>query len=283
MQIEILGSGGAVTTPRVGCMCDICVEARARGVPYSRTGPTLFVHGPDVLIDTPEEIKAQLNRSRVREVKGCFYSHWHPDHVMGRRVWEKNKDGRHWPPRNRQTDVYVPQKVAQDFRGALGTWAHLTFLEQNGLIRLIELADGDVVTLGDTTIRPFPLAEDCVYAFMFEDGGKRALVVADELLRWEPSREVQGVDVAVLPMGVVEFNPFTGERQIAAANPLLTCEATFRETLAVVRKLRAVRVVLAHIEEPDQLSYDDLRELSDRLQGDGLNVVFAYDTMLVDV
>ena len=38
----------------------MCVEARENGVPYSRTGPSLFVHGPDVLIDTSEEIRLQL-------------------------------------------------------------------------------------------------------------------------------------------------------------------------------------------------------------------------------
>ena len=64
MQIEILGSGGAITTPRPGCHCLVCVEARAKGVPYSRTGPSLFVHGLDVLIDTPEEIKEQRTQDR---------------------------------------------------------------------------------------------------------------------------------------------------------------------------------------------------------------------------
>ncbi len=99
MQIEILGSGGAITTPRPGCDCPVCIEARVKGVPYSRSGPSLFVHGPDVLIDTPEESKDQINRSRITRINACFYSHWHPDHVMGRRVWETmNADLRNWPP-----------------------------------------------------------------------------------------------------------------------------------------------------------------------------------------
>jgi phosphoribosyl 1,2-cyclic phosphate phosphodiesterase len=65
MRIEFLGSGGAITTPVFGCRCRVCTVARARGVPYSRTGPSVCVRGPDVLIDTPEEIKLQLNTSRV--------------------------------------------------------------------------------------------------------------------------------------------------------------------------------------------------------------------------
>jgi hypothetical protein len=40
---------------------------------------------------------------------------------------------------------------------------------------------------------------------------------------------------------------------------------------------------MTHIEEPDDLTYDDLQAFSERLQQEGLPVVFAYDTMLVDV
>lgn len=115
MQIEFLGTGGAITTPRPGCDCRICAQAREKGLPYARTGPSVFVHGPDVLIDTPEEIKNQLNRSRVTRIGACFYSLWHPDHTMGRRVWEANYDWRHWPPQHRPTPIYLPQQVAEDF------------------------------------------------------------------------------------------------------------------------------------------------------------------------
>ena len=57
MKLEFLGSGGAGTIPKPLCQCRVCVQAREKGVPYSRTGPSLFIHGPDVLFDTPEEIK----------------------------------------------------------------------------------------------------------------------------------------------------------------------------------------------------------------------------------
>lgn len=283
MRIEFLGSGGAITTPVAGCRCRVCTEARARGVPYSRMGPSIFVHGPNVLIDTPEEIKLQLIRAGIEEIPACFYSHWHPDHVMGRRVFEENADWRNWPPRNKCTDVYLPHQVARDFRTTLGTWDHLKYLEHRGVIRLIELPDGEAVTLRDTTIQPFPLAQGSVYGFLFEEASKQALIVPDDLHGWEPSAEVQGADLAVIPMGVVEFDPFTGERRIPADHPVLEWEATFRETLELVPQLGAAHVVMTHIEEPDGLSYDDLQLLSERLQREGFNVIFAYDAMVVDV
>jgi phosphoribosyl 1,2-cyclic phosphate phosphodiesterase len=283
MKVEFLGTGGAITTPNPGCDCQICVQARAEGIPYSRWGPSLFVHGPNVLIDTPEEIKQQLNRSQVKEIAACFYSHWHPDHIMGRRVWEMNHDWRNWPPRDRKTDIYLPQQVALDFRDSLGTWAHLSFLEQSNLVRIHPLRDGETVQINSTTIRPFRLAEDYVYAFLFEGEGKRLLIIPDELFGWEPLEEVKGVDLAVLPMGVMEYDPITNARRIPENHPVLESEATFRQTLDVVKGLNARYTVLTHIEEPDGLGYDDLRELGQRLRSQAFEIDFAYDTMIIDV
>jgi phosphoribosyl 1,2-cyclic phosphate phosphodiesterase len=94
---------------------------------------------------------------------------------------------------------------------------------------------------------------------------------------------VQGVDLAILPMGITEFDVFTGERLIPAQHPVLKVEATYLETLETVRQLRAGRVILSHIEESFRLNPDDLSELSARLQDGGLSITFAYDGMRVEV
>lgn len=283
MKVEFLGTGGAGTIPKPGCACRVCVQARAKGLPYSRSGPSLFVHGPNILIDTPEEIKDQLNRSQITNLSACLYSHWHPDHVMGRRVWEMNLDPYHWPPRHKQVDIYLPQQVAQDFCRQLGTWNHLAYLQKLRLVRLIKLNDGDSITLGGVNIFPFRLAEDYVYAFLFEDGQKRLLIAPDELFGWEPPAQVQGVDLAIIPMGLIEFDYFTGERRLPQNHPVLKKEATFPQTLEIARRLNASRVIITHIEEMNGLSYDDLQRVAEKLQAEGLNLTFAYDTMMVEV
>jgi len=283
MRIEFLGTAGALPTPRPGCACAVCEQARARGVPYRRSGPSLFVHGPDVLVDTPEEIAMQLNRARIMALPNALYSHWHPDHMMGRRIWEMNMDWEHWPPQNQVSDIYLPQQVAADFRERLGAWEHLAYFEERGIVRLHVLNDGDSLTLGRTQITPFPLAAIYVYAFLFEENGKRVLIAPDELVGWRPPNFVHGVDLAVIPKGIQEFDPFTGERRIPAAHPILRTEATFRQTLEIVRQMAAKRVVMTHIEEADRLSHDHLLRLEKRLQSEGLNVSFAYDTMVLDL
>lgn len=284
MRIEFLGTGGAVPPPRPGCACRICAQAREKGVPHSRGGPSLFVHGPDLLVDTPEDIRQLLNRSRVGRIGGCLYSHWHPDHTMGLRIWESlNGDWFNWPDRPARTRIFFPRQVAVDIGAKLGTWSHFEYLAKNGLIEIVELMDGERFCLNGVEISPFRLAEEYVYALLLEGEGKRVLVAPDELLGWTPGEDLGRLDLAVLPMGVAEFNPLTGERHIAAEHPVLKSEATFRQTLEVVRRLDAARVVLTHIEEPDQLSHEDLLSVAERLGEEGLDVAFAYDTLVVEV
>jgi len=287
VKVEILGSGGAATIPRPGCRCRVCVEAREKGGRYVRTGPSTFVHGPNILFDTPEESKLQLERAGIGEIRACFYSHWHPDHTMGRRVWEtRNGDFRTWPreaKRSLVTDVYLPEQVAADFRIWLGGMAHLEFMQERGWIRIHELRDGDVVEIGGVTVRPFRLREDYVYAFELTEGDRRLLVAMDELNGWTPPLEVRGCDLAVIPMGICEFDLFTGERRIDEAHPVLRFEATFEETLGIVEELAAPEVVLSHVEEMDTVSYDDLLRVEARMREEGRAIRFGWDGMTVDV
>lgn len=284
MKIEILGSGGSFTIPRPACRCRVCAEARSKGTPYSRSGPSVFIHGPNILIDTPEESKEQLNRAGITKIDRCIYSHWHGDHVMGRRVWwSLNYDFKHVHPKHRKTPIYIPQQVAQDFKKYLGTWQQLNDLAEQGMVQLSIIEDGDTIKHNDMEICPFRLAEDYVYGFLVTEKGKRAVIIMDDMFEWNPPDSMIGVDLAILPMGVAEFNPLTGRRRMGKNHPVLAGEATFDDTLKVVKRLQAKETVLSHIEEHDGMSYNDLEEVSNQLQADGNNIRFAFDSMQLNV
>jgi phosphoribosyl 1,2-cyclic phosphate phosphodiesterase len=280
MRVEILGSGGAVTIPRPGCGCRVCVEAREKGAPYSRTGPSVFVHGPDVLIDTPEESKQQLNRSQVTRIAAGLYSHWHPDHTAGRRVWEaRNFDFRSWPPRYETTPVYVPERVWADFEQHYGLADQFRFLERQGTVRIELLAEHATFELDGTQVTSIPLDAENAHAFLFSGGGKRVLIAMDETHRWSPPADLGPIDLAVLPIGVFEHHPYSGERLI----PEEFCKppvrkARYEMTLELVRSLAPRRTVLTHVEEMDRLSHDELRRLG---AADGWEP--AYDGLIVDL
>lgn len=244
----------------------------------------MFVHGPNILIDTPEESKEQLNRGSIKDISGCLYSHWHGDHVMGRRVWwSLNYDFGHVKPKHRKTSIYLPEQVAEDFKVHLGTWQQLSSLQEQGMVELITVSDGSSIDVAGVKIQPFRLTENYVYGFLFTEGIRRVLIIMDDMFQWKPSHEMLGVDLAILPMGVVEFNPLTGKRRMGKKHPVLVDEATLNDTLSVVHQLQAKQVVLSHIEEHDGLSHDDLRVLSERLQNEGLNIEFAFDSMRIQV
>ena len=191
-----------------------------------------------------------------------------------------NFDFRAWPRRPfAVTDVYLPQQVAADFGTWMGLRAHFVFLEERlRVVRVHELADGETLELDGLSIRPFRLAEDYVYAFELRAEGRRALVAMDELHGWAPPDELVGIDLAILPFGICELDPFTGERRLAAEHPVLAAEAAYPETLEIVRRLGAQRTILAHVEEMDGLSHDALQELGAR---DGVEI--AWDTLLVEL
>ena len=278
MRIEILGSGGAVTIPRPGCSCRVCLEAREKGRPYERTGPSVFVHGPDVLIDTPEESKSQLNRSGVRRIAGGLYSHWHPDHTAGRRVWEsRNFDFRSWPRRYETTPVYVPARVWEDFEANYGLADQFRFMERQGTVKVVEVAEGEPFEVGGYRVTPVPLGAENAHAFLFEGDGQRALVAMDETHGWIPP-DLGPLDLAVLPVGVFEHHPYTGERMI----PEEFCKPPVKKTryaqaLEMARALGARRTVLSHVEEMDRLSHDELVRLG---EADGWEP--AYDGLVIE-
>ena len=279
MRVEILGSGGAVTIPRPGCGCRVCVEAREKGVPYARTGPSVFVHGPDVLIDTPEESKQQLNRAGMTRVAAGLYSHWHPDHTAGRRVWEaRNFDFRSSPPRYETTPVYVPERVWADFEKHYGLADQFRFLERQGTVSIELIAENGSFELDGTQVTAIPLAAENAHAFLFEGGGRRVLIAMDETHGWTPP-ELGPLDLAVVPVGVFERHPFSGERLI----PEEFCKPPVRKTryemsLELVRALAPRRAVLSHVEEMDRLSHDELLRLG---AADGWEP--AFDGLILDL
>jgi phosphoribosyl 1,2-cyclic phosphate phosphodiesterase len=279
MKVEILGSGGAVTIPRPGCECRVCIEARDKGVPYARTGPSVFVHGPDVLIDTPEESKIQLNHSQVTRIAAGFYSHWHPDHTAGRRVWEsRNFDFRSWPRRFVTTPLYIPERVWEDFEANYGLADQFRFMEKQGTVKVVQVAGNEPFDVGGTRVTALPLDAENAHAFLFEAAGKRVLVAMDETHGWTPPA-LGPLDLAVLPVGVFELHPFSGERLI----PEEFCKPPVKKTryahaLEMVRALAPRRAVLSHVEEMDRLSHDELVRLG---AADGWEP--AFDGLVVEV
>lgn len=284
MKIEILGSGGAAGIPRPGHDDAINKQAREKGIPYARMGPSIFIHDIDLIIDTPEEIKIMLNRAGIGLVAHCLYSHWHPDHTLGYRFFESmNFDLWQYPAQHRTSQVYLPQQVAVDAQVYLGLWGSLQYLQRMKLINVNVLADDDVLQIDNIRIRPFRVAEDYVYAFELTQNATRVVIAPDELFGWQPPKEIGGVDVLICPMGLPKTNPLTGAQIMPDNHPVLRHEATYQQTLEMVAAIDAKRTILTHIEPLPDLGYDELLQLQAQHQKAGRNIEFAYDHMMIEV
>lgn len=287
MKIEILGSGGATTTPRPFCGCRVCQKARTKGLPYSRWGPSYFVHGAKLLVDTPEEIGMMLNRSNIMEVEATVFSHWHPDHTAGLRVFEAHQAFWEWPRQNPTTTVYLPAQVAQDFEEWLDLHYRLAYLEDHvQVLRQIRLIEGQSFSINGLTVTPIKMAVGFVYAFLLSKGAINVLLIPDELFGWSPPPDLPPIDLLIMPTSLFEFNPFTGERIIPETHPVLEVESTFEHSLEFIRQLKPKRSILSHIEEPFNFDYDEYVRLSQKLATEqpALGPVsFAYDMQVVTV
>ncbi|MBN2472715.1 MAG: hypothetical protein JXN59_18470 [Anaerolineae bacterium] len=286
LRIEFLGTGGAIGIPRPACDCRICAEARGRGVPYSRGGPSLFVHGPDLLIDTPEDIVPNLNRAGIRHVGAVTWSHWHPDHTAGMRVFEPLNFTTSWPPEHACTPVYLPAGVREDFDRFHGLGDRLNYYAALRLIAPAVIPEGESFALNGATITPYRLPDPSVqaYAFILEEGRKRVFIAPDELFSWQPDPALGHFDLAILQAGLMDVHPLTGEQIFPVDHPVLQREASFADTLDMIRALDADRVILTHLFMHGIASYDELLVIQRTLmqQHPELgNVMFAFDRLSV--
>src|SRR5713101_5242384 len=198
LELLFLGTGGADTTPRVGCLCRVCQEARRKQGRYVRNGPSLFLPGPSLLFDTPEDIAKSLEREKIHRVRRIIYTHWHPDHTMGRRVVEGLNLSIMRPEARRVTDVWLPTWVREDFRKRLALSDHLQFFERLGIVKVHEIAQGDALHVDGLRVRAFRMAQPGLTAFLLEHGRKRVVLAMDDTKGWLPGDDLLEPDLLVL-------------------------------------------------------------------------------------
>ncbi|NNJ26756.1 MBL fold metallo-hydrolase [Alienimonas chondri] len=81
-ELILLGTGGSVGVPTIGCDTPAC---RSKDPRDARTRCGVLVPAPqgNLVIDTPPELRLQLVRERVPMVHAGLFTHGHADHVVG--------------------------------------------------------------------------------------------------------------------------------------------------------------------------------------------------------
>jgi phosphoribosyl 1,2-cyclic phosphate phosphodiesterase len=282
VDLTILGSGGCTVIPKPLCQCRICKEARRKGVPYKRTGPSAFIHDENILIDTPAEIAHQLNRFSIERIDYLIFSHLDPDHVEGFRVVEQiSLDFRTWQAYpEKQIQLILPEPLGErvkDIRSFYGPV--INFYVDNGFIKY--KAFREKIRIGSIQITAIPVdrGDQIAFIYVFEKEKMRLVYAPCDIKPFPEDREeVRGADLLVIQPGIFETglkHDFTYPSDHISRTTLYT----FNETLDLAKRIKAGGILFIHLEEYWNRSYDDYLAI----QEDFDNIRFAYDGMQIRV
>lgn len=268
--------------PKPLCQCRICREARQKGVPYARSGPAVFLHDVNLLIDAPAEIIGLLNRSSIRRVDYLTFSHLDPDHVEGFRVVEQIAlDFRTWRAYSeKQICLLLPEQLKEPLREVRSQYGPIVdFYEESGFIRLKLFRD--VVEIGGVCITAIPVDRGSQMSFVlvFEKSGRRVVYAPCDIRPFPEDRtEVREADLLIMQPGM--FEEGLKHRFRYPANHISrTTLYTYEQTLEMARRVKAKKVLFTHLEEYWNRSYEDYQSL----ESDDGRIRFAYDGMQVFV
>lgn len=279
MKLIILGSGASVAFPRPCCQCSKCVKARKKGIPYARTGPSLFVLDERILFDTPEEIVFQLNREKIKQVNAIFYTHWHPDHMQGLRVFEHIKYD-YDRKRIKPIPVFVPKDCLKDFEGFYAN--HFKFFEEQGYAEMHETSDRKPVKIGEITVTPLNLMRpDRVrYAYLIEDSkGCRAVYAPCSVFGMKLDEYYSNLDLLVLELG---WHGKTLEtRKKLPKTHAWQDHISFEEDIEIIRKIKPRQTILTQLEGTRHETWESANKLMKPFYE--LNIKIAFDGMRVEL
>ncbi|MGB2884920.1 MAG: MBL fold metallo-hydrolase [Dehalococcoidia bacterium] len=282
MKWTILGSGGCMVIPKPLCRCPVCREARDKGIPYARAGPSAFLHDLNLLIDTPAEIVSMLNRSHIRRVDYLTFTHLDPDHTEGFRVVEQiTLDFRTWRAYpEKQICLLLPEQLAEPLREIRSQYGPLLdFYQESGFVRLHLFRDRiEVGGVGITAI-PVDRGRQTSFVYVFEKSGRKVVYAPCDIKPFpEHLKEVQQADLLIIQPGIFEKGLKHGFKY-PPEHISRTTLYTFEQTLDLAKRLQAKKVLFVHLEEYWNRSYDDYRALKSKNKA----VRFAYDGMRVTV
>jgi phosphoribosyl 1,2-cyclic phosphate phosphodiesterase len=283
MKFIIIGSGGCVSIPRPLCQCKVCVEARLKGIPYSRCGCGLYLEDASLLIDTPEDINIALNNSNIKTVDNIIYSHWDPDHTLGMRVIEQLR--LQWldyfenkKPENPLT-IYASKGVMEDINGIKNSHgSFMDYYDYMGLIKRVNV-ENKILFKNNINVTFIPVPKNkSVDIFLFEQNGKKLIYLPCDCFDFPENELIFNTDILLIGNtfigDIVKNNVFIHEK-----HPLRQELHSMESIQEIKKKYNINKVIVTHIEEDWGKSYDDYKYLEKNYD----NILFAYDGMEIEL
>lgn len=289
MKLIILGSGGFQTIPRPCCQCKICTEARIKGIPYSRSGPSLFIKDIKTIFDTPKDIINSVNRENLIHIENIFYTHWHPDHTEGMRFveeitsdWSKKQPYRlenHGEPIN----IFAPEETLKEIKSIqspLGSY--FDYFESKNFIKTCPLEFDKEYKFNKISITPIKLDSNKTItptAYLIKEKNKKIIYMPCELKPFKIYDLLQDTDLFIIGSPFLESK--NGIKNIPEDHPIRNELFSIEEIIDLIKKYNIKKTVIVHIEEMWGLSYDEYKKLEKRYKQ--YRITFAYDGLKIDI
>lgn len=282
MKLIILGSGGAVSIPRPFCNCKNCSKARTKGIPWARTGPSMFLKDESILFDTPEEIRIQIEREKIKQIKHVFYTHWHPDHTQGLRIFEHINFSYPNEPKKEPINVHIPENTFSDFETFCSS---LFYFEKMGYVKINKIKDRVPIKIGNITITPldFKRKDRVRYGYLIGKNKKRVIYAPCSLFDMVLDKNYKNLDLLLIETGW--FGNTKRVRAKLPKNHPWQDHISFEENLEIIRKVRPKKTILTHIDGTRHLKkdadHDFLLERANKHKD--LNIDISYDGMKIEL
>jgi phosphoribosyl 1,2-cyclic phosphate phosphodiesterase len=81
-KLQLLGTGGSIGVPMLGCKCKVCLSTDQRNNRL-RSQAVIKLKDKNILIDVGPDIRFQCLKYGINRVDAIFISHYHDDHIGG--------------------------------------------------------------------------------------------------------------------------------------------------------------------------------------------------------
>ena len=255
MRIHFLGTGGAEGIPAMGCECDHCSRARREGgrLVRQRSAVLFSLHGYELLLDTPPDIRELIETNGARTIHGIFLSHEHFDHAGGLEEFLYWREG---------VDLFAESRMYQ------------RLIRVNWGDRLPSIAfhfafhPGVAIRFNDFFFTPFEVRHTVpCFGLALCEGQRRVVHAADTDRRLSNYARclIQGADALIV--NTPFFEPRAEESHLSV-----------QEAITLKDEVGVKQLILTHANHFN-LPHDELEAYVARFEG----VTVAYDGLTIEV
>jgi phosphoribosyl 1,2-cyclic phosphate phosphodiesterase len=257
MKIIILGSGGFLPTPLPLCSCGIC-----KNTP-KRTGPSIYFPELELLIDTPENIYEKFINSDFK-IKNILYSHWHPDHTAGYRIFEYLK----YSIEKEIPIIHLNKTLLDSFKDK---FTALDYFNSRSFIKINKVKDE--IMIHNVKIKFLKMNNDFSIAYLIKSKNKNILICMDHSKDLIVENINEKIDLLIMNFGSY-FAKISSVHKYNVTNS----ETDFtQDNLRIIKKLKPTKTIFLHIDPIWNLTDDDLKNIEQEYSE--YKIYFSYDGM----